>query len=369
MCTRAVSSFDKLNRIGQGTYSVVYRARDQRSGEIVALKRVIMHNEQADGFPVTSLREIRLLKRLVHPNIVRLQEIAVGRSREAVFLVFEYSEHDLARLMDSMDTPFTEGEAKCIVRQLLSAIGYLHSHCVLHRDVKMSNVLYDRAGQVKLADFGLARQIGVPKRALTPKVVTLWYRPPELLLGQRDYGYAVDMWGVGCIYGELLEHAPLLPGRTEQEQLREHIFPLLGFPTETSWPGWTQLPNAPHMSRTPMDARPHPSIGARFKRLGPEGLRFMRSMLCLDPRRRATAAAALNDDRYWNALPRIQTCAMMPSFPSLHTMPNFDATSKRRIKAPRRRNPHGADSRFGDAFDSAAQGPQRAGKRQRRDQS
>ena len=183
---RAVSTFDKLNRIGEGTYSVVYRARDQRSGDIVALKRVIMHNEQSDGFPVTSLREIRVLKRLVHPNVVRLHEIAVGRRREAVFLVFEYCEHDLARLIDSMPAPFSEGEVKCITQQLLRAVTYLHSRCVLHRDVKMSNVLYNRAGEVKLADFGLARLVGVPKRPLTPKVVTLWYRAPGPTPLQED---------------------------------------------------------------------------------------------------------------------------------------------------------------------------------------
>lgn len=367
---RAVSTFDKLNRIGEGTYSVVYRARDQRSGDIVALKRVIMHNEQSDGFPVTSLREIRVLKRLVHPNVVRLHEIAVGRRREAVFLVFEYCEHDLARLIDSMPAPFSEGEVKCITQQLLRAVTYLHSRCVLHRDVKMSNVLYNRAGEVKLADFGLARLVGVPKRPLTPKVVTLWYRAPELLLGDRDYGYAVDAWGVGCVHAELLEHEPLLPGRNEQEQLRDHIFPLLGFPTETTWPGWTQLPHAPLLARTPMDARPYPTIGARFERLGPEGLRFLRSLLCLDPRRRATAAAALGDERYWRAAPQIKTIGGMPSFPSLHTQKGFDSSSSRKPgrrravaaaadtmgnsarvdEAPSRRRQRDADARFGEAF-------------------
>jgi len=180
---RPVGSYKKMYRIGQGTYGTVYRARDKASGKEVALKRVILHHEQADGFPITSVREINILKKLSaarsfdggHPNIVELLEIVVGRKREGVFLVFEYCEHDLSVLIDNMQRKFSESEVKCILKQLIGAVGYLHSHWIIHRDLKMSNILYNGRGQVKLADFGLARCFSDPLEPMTQPVVTLWF--------------------------------------------------------------------------------------------------------------------------------------------------------------------------------------------------
>lgn len=180
---RPVSVYQKMYRIGQGAYGTVYQAKDKETGEIVALKRVILHNEKSDGFPITSVREIKLLKRISaarakgggHENIVQLLEIVVGKKREGVFLVFEYCEHDLGVLIDEMPRKFSESEVKCILLQLLSAVNYLHSRWIIHRDLKMSNILYNGRGQVKLADFGLARSFTDPPEPMTQKVVTLWY--------------------------------------------------------------------------------------------------------------------------------------------------------------------------------------------------
>jgi serine/threonine protein kinase len=180
-----VYNFERLNVIGSGTYGVVYRARDKETSDIVALKKLRMEREK-EGMPLTSLREIRLLKRTVHPNVVELKEIAVGKKLESIFLVFEYCEHDLATLLDTvMKKTFSQSEVKCLLQQLLRAVAHMHDHWMIHRDIKMSNLLYTNSGVLKLADFGLARLFGYPKQPYTPRVVTLWYRAPELLLCDR----------------------------------------------------------------------------------------------------------------------------------------------------------------------------------------
>jgi serine/threonine protein kinase len=267
---RKVADFKKINRIGQGTYGFVYRAKvtdkeHSDEGETVALKRIIMHNESQDGFPLTSLREVKTLRRCCrHTNIVQLLDVVVGSGRDAVFLLFEYCEHDLSSLItnahhnkssrssndsssssSSVSPLFKESEVKSLTKQLLSAMEYIHRNHVVHRDIKLSNLLYNSKGQLKVADFGLARTLASPvdhesNSLLTTKVVTLWYRSPELLLGCTNYSFSVDMWSVGCIFAELLTNEPLLPGNTEMEQIKR-IFGLLGSPSERIWPGVSDL--------------------------------------------------------------------------------------------------------------------------------
>lgn len=258
---RHVSAFEKVGRIGEGTYGIVYKAVERASGTPVALKRVRMDGER-DGLPITSLREIKILKSLEHPNIVKLLDVVVDEDPQSVFLVFEYVEHDLGRLIDSaatststsssssttssslrktMGPTFSESEVKCLLRQLLEGIAYLHDNWVLHRDLKLSNLLFSNRGELKLCDFGLARVFAMPRRDMTPNVVTLWYRAPELLFGAKSYSASLDMWSVGCIFGELLLDEPLLPGRNEMEQIKL-CCELLGSPTEKIWPGFDSLP-------------------------------------------------------------------------------------------------------------------------------
>uniref|UniRef100_A0A5S6KSK6 Folliculin n=1 Tax=Xenopus tropicalis TaxID=8364 RepID=A0A5S6KSK6_XENTR len=237
---RSVKEFEKLNRIGEGTYGIVYRARDTKSNEIVALKKVRMDKEK-DGIPISSLREINLLLRLRHPNIVELKEVVVGNHLESIFLVMGYCEQDLASLLENMQTPFSEAQVKCICFQLLTGLQYLHESFIVHRDLKVSNLLMTDKGCVKIADFGLARAFSIPAKQMTPKVVTLWYRAPELLLGSTTQTTAIDMWAVGCILAELLAHKPLLPGGSEIQQI-DLIIQLLGTPNENIWPGFSNLP-------------------------------------------------------------------------------------------------------------------------------
>lgn len=238
--TRDVSEFEKLNRVGEGTYGVVYRARDTKTNELVALKRVRMEKEK-DGLPVSGLREISILMSCNHQNIVHLREIAVGKSLENIFLVMSYCEQDLACLLDNMQSPFSESQVKCIMMQVFSGLRYLHANFIVHRDLKVSNLLLTDKGSVKIADFGLARLYGIPVKPMTPKVVTLWYRGPELLLNSKTQTTAIDMWSAGCILGELLAHKPLLPGRSEINQL-DLIIDLLGTPNAKIWPEIDTLP-------------------------------------------------------------------------------------------------------------------------------
>jgi serine/threonine protein kinase len=226
---RSVEEYRKVNRIGEGTYGFVYRAVHRTTGTVVALKRIILHNENQDGFPLTSLREVKTLNACRnHPHVIQLHEVVVGPNRDAVFLLFEYCEHDLSTLLKAFKAPFKESEIKCLAKQLLSAVEHIHSKWVVHRDIKLSNLLYNSKGQLKLADFGLARTLSYPApAALTQTVVTLWYRAPEVLLGATNYSFPIDVWSVGCILGELLLNQPLLPGSSELDQIR-WIFHLMG---------------------------------------------------------------------------------------------------------------------------------------------
>lgn len=172
---RSVDEFERLNKIDEGTYGVVYRARDKKTGEIVALKKVKMEKER-EGFPLTSLREINILLSFHHPTIVDVKEVVVGSNLDSIFMVMEYMEHDLKGLMETMKQPFSQSEVKCLMLQLLDGIKYLHDNWVLHRDLKTSNLLLNNRGELKICDFGLARQYGSPLKPYTHLVVTLWYR-------------------------------------------------------------------------------------------------------------------------------------------------------------------------------------------------
>ena len=193
---RSVDEFEKLNHIDEGTYGVVYRARDKATGKVVALKKVKMAKER-EGFPLTSIREINILLSLDHPNILNVSEVVVGKNIDSIFMVMEFMEHDLKGLLEDMRHPFSTAEVKSLMLQLLRGLAHLHDKWVFHRDLKTSNILYNNKGEVKICDFGLARAYGSPLLAYTQLVVTLWYRAPELLLGEGIYSPAIDMWSMG----------------------------------------------------------------------------------------------------------------------------------------------------------------------------
>ncbi|KAG2399349.1 serine/threonine-protein kinase [Vigna angularis] len=212
---RRANTFEKLAKIGQGTYSNVYKARDLVTGKIVALKKVRFDNLEPESVKFMA-REILVLRRLDHPNVVKLEGLVTSRMSCSLYLVFEYMEHDLAGLAAGQGVKFTEPQVKCFMKQLLSGLEHCHSRGVLHRDIKGSNLLIDNEGILRIADFGLATFFDPKiKQAMTSRVVTLWYRPPELLLGATLYGVGIDLWSAGCILAELLSGKPIMPGRTE----------------------------------------------------------------------------------------------------------------------------------------------------------
>lgn len=316
---RNVDEFERLNKISEGTYGVVYRAMDKKTGEIVALKKVKMEKER-EGFPLTSLREINILLSLRHPSIVDVKEVVVGNSLDSIFMVMEYMEHDLKGLMETMKQPFSQSEVKCLMLQLLEGMSFLHDNWVLHRDLKTSNLLLNNCGELKICDLGLSRQYGSPLKPYTPLVVTLWYRAPELLLGAKQYFTAIDMWSLGCIMAELLSREPLFNGKTEVDQL-DKIFKILGTPNETIWPGLSNLPGAKvnfvkHKYNLLRKKFPATSFTGSPV-LSDAGFDLLNSLLTYDPEKRITAEVALNH-AWFREVPLPKSKEFMPTFPAQH---------------------------------------------------
>ncbi|ERF71855.1 Cell division control protein 2 [Endocarpon pusillum] len=301
-----MENYQKIEKIGEGTYGVVYKARDlAHNGRIVALKKIRLEAED-EGVPSTAIREISLLKEMNDPNIVRLLNI-VHADGHKLYLVFEFLDLDLKKYMEAL--PVSDGGrgkalpegstldmqrlglgkdmVKKFMAQLVEGIRYCHSHRVLHRDLKPQNLLIDREGNLKLADFGLARAFGVPLRTYTHEVVTLWYRSPEILLGGRQYSTGVDMWSIGAIFAEMCTRKPLFPGDSEIDEIFK-IFKLLGTPDENTWPGVTSFPD--FKSSFPKWKREETK--SLVAGLDEHGLDLLDALLEYDPARRISAKQA-----------------------------------------------------------------------------
>jgi len=277
--------FKRLEKLGEGTYGVVYKARDVNTGDTLALKKIRLDAED-EGIPSTAIREISLLKQLQHPNIVRLYDVIL--TDQKLTLVFEFLDQDLKKYLDSFgDNGLDARTTKSFLQQLLCGICHCHENRVLHRDLKPQNLLINREGELKLADFGLARSFGIPVRSYTHEVVTLWYRSPEVLLGSRHYSTPIDLWSVGCIFAEIACGRPLFPGRNDKDQLLR-IFKVLGTPTLDDWPGMAELPQ--YQQNYTVYKRQ--SLG-RIVPLNQNGIDLLEEFLQYDPDKRITAEKAI----------------------------------------------------------------------------
>ena len=239
---KAPNVYERVLQVGEGTYGKVYKAKHKITGEFVAMKKLRLESEK-EGFPITAVREIKLLQSFDHENVVGLVEMMIESNQ--IYMVFDYLDHDLTGLLTHPELKLEECHRKYIFKQLMEGLNYLHKKRIIHRDIKGSNILLDNIGRLKIADFGLARPMkvvnGDEKPDYTNRVITIWYRPPELLLGSTDYGREVDVWGVGCLLIELYSKMAAFRGMDEISQLCK-IFNIMGTPTLEDWPEIDRLP-------------------------------------------------------------------------------------------------------------------------------
>nr|CAG4647995.1 EOG090X081V [Moina brachiata] len=282
-----MQKYEKLEKIGEGTYGTVFKAKNRENQEIVALKRVRLDDDD-EGVPSSALREICLLKELKHKNIVRLHDVL--HSDKKLTLVFEHCDQDLKKYFDSLNGEIDTEQVLSLMYQLLKGLAFCHSKNVLHRDLKPQNLLINKNGELKLADFGLARAFGIPVRCYSAEVVTLWYRPPDVLFGAKLYSTSIDMWSAGCIFAELANAGrPLFPGSDVDDQLKR-IFKLLGTPSEDTWQGLTQLP----------DYKPFPiyqpttNLSQVVPKLNFKGKDLLQKLLVCNPHFRISAEDAMS---------------------------------------------------------------------------
>jgi cell division cycle 2-like protein len=315
---RSVDHYEKIKTISEGTYGVVYKAKCRDTGEIVALKRLKLDTRVRNkaGFPHYALREIQTLFRIEHQNVLGIKEVVVGKSLAQMFLVMEFMEHEVKSLVAAKSDYFSQSEVKCLLLQLLRGVNALHSRWIVHRDLKTSNLLMNNQGILKIADLGLARKFESPLLEYTKNVITLWYRPPELLLGCEKYSSAVDMWSVGCIFAELLTKKPLFEGAQNEIEQITKIFELVGSPTLENWPTHMELP---YMQKFSWKYFPPGKLRERFCRaahlslgtfLTQKGYDLLSRLLSIDPSSRITAEEALTHP-WFDEPPRPQDPGMI----------------------------------------------------------
>ncbi|KAI9305458.1 protein serine/threonine kinase [Cunninghamella echinulata] len=280
-----MDKYQKIEKLGEGAYGIVYKAQNRETNEVVALKRIRLDNEE-EGVPCTAIREISLLKELKHQNIVRLYDV-LHKERKLI-LVFEYLDSDLKKFLDSNGGDIDELTIKQMMYQLLKGIAFCHAHRVLHRDLKPQNLLINKKGELKLGDFGLARAFGIPVRSYSRDVVTLWYRAPDVLMGSKQYSTSIDLWSAGCIFAEMVSGSPLFPGSSVSDQL-QCIFKVLGTPTEENWPNVSQVPE---YKRDFEIFAPIP-LESILPKLDALGIDLLKKLIEYPPEKRITASDAL----------------------------------------------------------------------------
>jgi len=312
---RDVTCVNVEKMVGSGMYGTVFKARDPATNELLALKKMKrnVEDKKEHGFPITTLREVKILKALRHTNVVDLKEIMIAKEglnedneeegvvrycKNDVFMVFEYVAFDLAGLINTPNYSFSHDQILWYSKQLLQGVFEMHKLKILNRDIKAANVLITRNNVLKIADWGLARSYSEKTAKLSgPKVITLWYRPPELLLETRHYGAEVDMWSVGCLIAEIAMGEALLKGTEELNQL-EKIYQLCGTPEGkvkdkfATYPAWEKM----QFKET------YPNrMKQKLSRVYPLLLNLIEDLMQLDPSDRKSASDCLDHDVFWSS--------------------------------------------------------------------
>lgn len=320
---RRAQKYTKDAKVGEGAYAVVYKGREIATGRQVAIKKIKV-GQFKDGLDMSAVREVKYLQELHHPNVIELLD--VFSSKTNLNLVLEFLDGDLEMMINDKTQKFQAADMKSWMVMTLRGLEFCHRNHILHRDLKPNNLLLASDGQLKLADFGLARDFADPGLKMTCQVITRWYRPPELLFGCRYYSGGGDMWSVGCIFAELMLRTPYLPGESDVDQIKT-IFRALGTPTEEEWPGYTSLPDyvsVGHFPKTP--------LRDLFTAASSEAINLLAKFLAYDPMRRISAREALNHAYFFQApnathhsrLPKCKIVSTEPEEPPTHDNAKMD---------------------------------------------
>lgn len=288
-----MEKYERLEKLGEGTYGIVYKAKNLENDVLCALKSIRLESVE-EGVPCTAIREISLLQELDHPCIVKLYEVV--HEEKKLTLVFEYLDQDLKQYLDERGGKMPHSKIKSFMYQMLKGVQVCHVQRILHRDLKPQNLLINKAGSLKLADFGLARAFGIPVRQFSHEVVTLWYRAPDVLLGSQKYSTPIDLWSAGCIFAEMVTGRPLFPGRDAKDELLK-IFKILGTPRVADWPAMEDLPEYSEDFPT----FPAQELENVVPGLCEAGYDLLKNLLKYDPKERLTADQALRHP-YFNDL-------------------------------------------------------------------
>ncbi|OHT00525.1 Cell division control protein 2 like protein [Tritrichomonas foetus] len=303
------SRYSKESKLGEGTYGVVYKAIDTQTGERVAQK-IMKFDQEEDGIPSTTLREMSILRSINHSNVVSLKDVIIQPG--SLMLITEYLDYDLRRLLNKLKGPLDLPLIRSYAFQLLCGIFVLHTHRIIHRDIKPENLLLDRNGLLKICDFGLSRYFTLPLRQYSPDVVSEWYRAPELLFGNRFYELSIDIWSAGCIIAEMVIGLPLFRGDSDLDQLHK-IFQSLGSPTEETMPNFADLQKeVPGLAQyPPID------YSTLLKTDDDDLIDLVSRMLQYDPMKRLNAQDALKHPFFEKISPQIRALCWPKGLPPI----------------------------------------------------
>ncbi|GAA49696.1 cyclin-dependent kinase 14 [Clonorchis sinensis] len=318
-----LESYKKLDVLGEGSYATVYRGYSHVMCRSVAVKEIRINPEE--GLPFTAIREASLLKALRHANIVILHDIV--HTKNTLNFIFEFVQSDLSKYIENHPQGIRLHNVRLFLYQLLRGLAYCHDRHILHRDLKPQNLLISGAGELKLADFGLARAKSVPSRTYSHEVVTLWYRPPDVLLGSTTYTASLDIWGVGCIFTEMVSGVATFPGSKDAVDQLDKIFRIMGTPSEITWRGVSKLPKYKmllgHLEENASGWYPSRPLHRVIPRLNqaPHSEALAAQLLQLPPSKRISARNAMRTPYFASSLPTAQL-ACLPDTASIFEVPS-----------------------------------------------